>query len=475
MAYRLTRKHITPNIATKLFNDLTLTNSKSQAKLSFYRKLPDYVYVPLYYARILIQFPNIHYMTEINNNKLDMSINKRKLQAITEIDVNITPYPYQQELINEAKQQLDNTGSVMINAYTSFGKSVVLLHLIKYTKCITLILLTRETFLTQIGYIMMNRSNATVWIPGNKTKGCLPCLSKHPPLNPNVIICMMGRINYLPQELLDSIGTLVIDEAHLACTPTCIEPILSSRPRYVILLTATPNRDDGMHSIINLLSGPSRIIRTMEKPVIVIRWATNINIPIYNTAKGNADWSEHMKYLANDTNRNILIRDFVCNLVDPTKSNTKIAKIVAKHSHPTQNKLIGMTWRAETHRENIIGTFSELSDSNITVDYLDADKKQYNDCDFLIGTFGKIGVGFDQSLFCRDFDGVIINIALMMASTKSYNVLKQARGRACRAEQPIFVYMVDNNPISENHWKTCRKYLLEEPGTKIVHYRGEKQ
>ncbi len=469
MAYRLNRSKITPILGERIQRDLSLVNEKSNTRINFFILNATFVFVPLYYARSLLTSPNSHYMDTID--KLDLTMNNRSSQEILPFTVNIVPYDYQEQLIQEAKEELSNKGSVMVNAYTSFGKSIVLLYLMQYTKCLTLILLTRDTFLTQIGCIMEIRSTAKVWIPGTRTKVSLSAVSKKPPEGVQVIICMMGRVHYIPPALLDSVGTLVIDEAHLACTPTCVRPILSARPRYTILLTATPNREDNMHSMLNLLSGPTRLIRTMENPVLVIRWATNIHIPIYQSSNGKADWKQHMDYLSNSTARNELIREFIYNLVHSSRRESKLYKLVKKYSNEPRHKILGMTWRAESHRTAIMEKFSNYKE--ISVDYLDSDKKQYEDCDFLIGTFGKVGVAFDQALFCENFDGVRIDIAIMMASTKSFNVLIQARGRACRSDTPIFVYMVDDNPISENHWRICRKMLLEEPGTRIVYYKGE--
>ncbi len=481
MGSRLKRAGMNIDLAKRIIVDLTILNTNTNGSLSFSKLTPEFIHVPLYYARILFSFSNIHYMENINDKQLDMSVNSRHNQTSADFKVNIVPYKYQEHLLEEAKQQLNQKGTVLINAYTSFGKSVVLLHLIKYTKSVTLILLTRDTFLTQIGTIMHLNSTAKIWIPGIKKKGCLSCVSKQPPEEVDVIICMMRRINYIPQKLLDSVGTLVIDEAHLACTPTCVDPILSSRPKYIILLTATPTREDGMHKMLNLLSGPYQIIRQMEKPITVIRWSTGIYIPVVTGSRGKADWTAHLGYLANNKERNLLIKQLIYNIIHPSGKNSKIYKLLSKHSAEAKHKILGMTWLAESHRESIINTFNsdneELDagdgDVQISVDYLDASKNSYKDCDFLIGTFGKVGVGFDQQLFCENFDGVRIDIAIMLASTKAYNVLKQARGRACRSETPIFIYMVDDNPISYNHWNICRKYLLEESGTIIVHYRGE--
>ena len=75
-------------------------------------------------------------------DKLDLTMNNRSSQEILPFTVNIVPYDYQEQLIQEAKEELSNKGSVMVNAYTSFGKSIVLLYLMQYNKCLNLILLT---------------------------------------------------------------------------------------------------------------------------------------------------------------------------------------------------------------------------------------------------------------------------------------------------------------------------------------------
>ena len=61
---------------------------------------------------------------------------------------------------------------------------------------------------------------------------------------------MSGRIDKIPQELLDAVGFLIIDEAHTFCTETRIKSLLRVKPRYIISCTATPDREDGLYSMI---------------------------------------------------------------------------------------------------------------------------------------------------------------------------------------------------------------------------------
>jgi len=94
--------------------------------------------------------------------------------------------------------------------------------------------------------------------------------------------------------------------------------------------------------------------------------------------------------------------------------------------------------------------------STESVAKLTKDKDTYRSSRVLIGTFSKIGTGFDEATSCIDFDGRRIDMLIMVGSTKSKTRVIQALGRAERSDNPMVIDLVDDNGSIERHWEVRR-------------------
>ena len=117
-----------------------------------------------------------------------------------------------------------------------------------------------------------------------------------------------------------------------------------------------------------------------------------------------------------------------------------------------------MTWGAHhtPHLCSLIQQDEELSEAGITVDWMSKTKKKYNDGNVLVGSFGKIGVGFDPSS-TEGWDGVHFDLLLLLGTTKSLALLEQLWGRAFRSAYPHIVVFLDANRKADGHWKEMNK------------------
>ena len=259
-----------------------------------------------------------------------------------------------------------------------------------------------------------------------------------------MILSVDGSIHKIPEEWKKAIGTIIIDEAHQFGTQARIDKLMSFQPEYIIAETATFKRDDGMEEAVKAICGMNIISKKSKKPFNVIKYKTGIKIQMPKNYKGDLVWSKYVKILCFHNERNQQILNIV--------------------SHYSSAKILILTRRTD----HVDYLYNLLKD-HIPTDYMCGTKKTYNNSRVLIGTTDKIGTGFDEETLCNDFDGIRMDLLILAMTIKSDILLEQVSGRVFRAEFPWIVYLIDDNKLSENHWKVGKKWFESRNGT-IIEY-----
>lgn len=342
-------------------------------------------------------------------------------------------YEAQIQVVEDALNHLITLGSTTLNLATAFGKTVVSIYLAAQLKKLTLIFITGVNLGSQWYASFKEFSNAKVWHVGGQ--------EPVPKDGLDVIICMNTRFKHLPKELVNQIGLVIYDEAHTFCTPGRTDCILGVQPQYVIAATATLNRPDAQHTIMESTCGLHKIIKISRKKFIVYRYNTGIDIEIKLNRQGSPDWSKITLQQAQSEKRNLLIEQLIqCNM---------------------NAKILVLTWRSKSHA---IPLAQSLKMKGYNVDYMAGTKKTYHDSHILIGTIKKIGTGFDEKSACEDYNGTRINLLILVGSTKSVELLEQIAGRAFRSDFPQIIHFVDDCSISVNHWKKSVPWYVSRNG-----------
>lgn len=330
---------------------------------------------------------------------------------------------YQIVVFEEALEQIKAYGTTTLGLYPGFGKTIEGARLTCELGLLTLIYCHRETLALQWLKTYQDFTDAEVWVVGQKA-----------PKTCNVIVCMDTRYHIIPPEMIKQIGFLIVDEAHTFCTSSRVPCLLAVQPKYIVIETATLERDDDMHQMMYAMVGEHGIYRTDNKPFKVFKIETGITPERKNNSIGMLDWSHLQK-------TTLLIPERVKMIVNIVKENieekTLILTAVVEHA-----KLIE----------------EELSKEEISFDVLYRNKKNYIDRKVLIGTISKIGTGFDQATFCEGYDGIRFKNLILTSSIKKVSLLEQSVGRVFRAESPVVYHFVDNDDIYRNHWRVARKW-----------------
>ena len=108
------------------------------------------------------------------------------------------------------------------------------------------------------------------------------------------------------------IGLLIIDECHQIMAESlskCMQYIL---PRYVVGLSATPYRPDGLDILLELYFGKNKIVRELYRKHIAFKVDTGFEPKIEKTAQGRLNWNSVIKSQSENEERNNLIIDIIC-------------------------------------------------------------------------------------------------------------------------------------------------------------------
>jgi len=385
----------------------------------FYQYIDQTIHLPMSFAKKLLNINN-------DNNNF----------AKTGLTFTGNLRDYQIDVEEEAWNQLLTHGSTTLGLYPGFGKTILGARLASRTQLLTVILVTNTILLGQWKKTFEDNTNAKVWIVGEN----------NPPQKCNVIICMDTRYEHIPIETRNMVGIVIIDEAHLFCTPTRVGALLAFHPKYVIIESASLERDDEMESMIYAIAGTHNILRLSEKPFTVYKVITNIKPERKKNKIGGIDFLKLQQATLFDERRiEIIISMIKINL------NFKILILTSLVDHA-------------------LLLHSKLDYLKISCDYLCGSKKGYSDSNVLIGTMSKIGTGFDPATSCPNYKGSPFDLLFLVSSIKKESMLVQNVGRCFRADFPTVMHFVDDDDIYKNHWYRAKKWYGKRNGT-VIEYK----
>lgn len=330
-----------------------------------------------------------------------------------------------------------NTGTTTVGLPPGFGKTVIGSWLTYMLGYMFVVIVPREPLIRQwmktfsdcIPGIISN-----IWMPG----------INDPPISgiPAGIITLDTRVKNIPDEYKKYVGTLIVDEAHMLCTRSRVEALLSFTPRYTIIETATLEREDEMHSMIHVIAGEHGVFKTSIKPYKVISINTQIMHKEVFTSRG-CNYTSLCKSISEDVATNMIVVDII-----KTNPHRKYIILTRLAEHTAElSKLLIMY--------------------GITSDTMMRTKKSYSDTMALVGTMPKIGVGLDEENSCADFKGIKSNVIILFHSVKQEKAFEQFRGRVMRVDEPIVIWLNPKNKTCRSHLSGLKPWIRETNGTLV--------
>lgn len=340
----------------------------------------------------------------------------------------------QDVVLKEAMRQLKEDHVTFLALPTGFGKSFCGTYLASKLRGRTLILchysMVRKQWLDEVTRILRI---------GNKPVKAE--MVKGDTLDRDAQIHIMGVIKagkFNKDEFKD-IETVIVDEAHVTTIRLFTEVLLRIQPKYLIGLSATPEREDGMHQVLRIYFNEP-IVRTEVKPFTVYKVETGIT-PVMKTTlvygKPTLDWNGLVQSLIQNSRRTQQIIDIVMN-------------------HPERRILI-LADRQELCRN----VHSLLTENGEKVGKLWGRYNTNLDSRILIAGMKKAGVGFNDP-----------TLDMLVLATSVKNV-KQYEGRI-RTMNNIIYDLVDRCSVLEKHWRIRKDWYVQR-GAMIIEPNHKKE
>ena len=373
----------------------------------------DYIHLPLYFAVRVLK----------------LSRPSRSSFRALDLTFNGSLRPLQKSVKKEAVKLLNKAGTCIISLYTGGGKTATSINMAIDIKLPTLIIATRLILIDQWALSIQK------FCPAAKIQK----IKSKKKIKEGCDFYIINAINMpkFPEGSFSHIGTVITDEMHLLGTEKLSASFQHVQPRYLIGLSATPYRPDGMDKLLHSYFGEKQVHRQLNRAHIAWKVETwkyiDVQLDIKMTNAGMLDWNAILNSQAASVERNQLIVAII--KLFPERCFLVLCKRIA-HA----NTLEAMLNEEEIDVTSLVG-LKRTFDTTARV---------------LVATVQKAGVGFDHP----KLNGLII-----AADVEQYFI--QYLGRVFRTEEgePVIFDIVDKFATLKRHYTTRAGVYREHGGT----------
>jgi len=238
------------------------------------------------------------------------------MSTITSTEISLRPLQIQ--AVDQALEVLETFGGTTSIADCGFGKTRLAIAIASKLKRRTLILCNREVLMKQWSTVVRDLTPWTIsWLQGSSfhkaPKEPVGLLSAD---NLSSDVCI-GSIDTLvdsavPKEITNSFGLVIVDEMHHLAAATLVHALPKLPARYIVALSATPDRRDGLEYFLYWLAGPTSFVYKRLPSVTGVRDTVEVRaIMAVGTAQrermyrnGSLAFAEMANGLAEDPRRN---------------------------------------------------------------------------------------------------------------------------------------------------------------------------
>jgi superfamily II DNA or RNA helicase len=377
-------------------------------------------------------YHHFEHLPDFKNNRISFSQDK------TNLEFNGNLLQRQKSVRDEIFEILNRTRSVVLSLHTGFGKTVLALYIAYKIGLRTVILCHRKIIIQQwVESIKKYLPNATYAILNEpvkkKDRKEFPNWVNEDE-NPDFLICNVINVPKKDRMFYSSYGLVVVDEIHTVCTNSFSKSLLFIYPKYLIGLSATPFRSDGLDRILEIFVGPEIVYRKLFKPFNVYKINTLYKPETSLNISGNLDWNSILEGQSTNKKRNQLIVNlcrFFC--------NRNILVLVKRIEHA--NTLSSML---KVYGEDV----DIFCGNNKVVNY---------NCRILIASYSIAGVGFDHP-----------GLNMLIGAADVQEQFMQYIGRIFRRDDvsPMYIDMIDENSTIKKH-STSRIKICKEIGATV--------
>lgn len=335
----------------------------------------------------------------------------------------------QKEVRNTVKDILNQSGSVIISTHVGFGKSILATYFAYKIQMKTLIVVNRVVLIEQWIQVL----NQFIENP----KVCV--LKPNQMINWDCDFFIVNALNMAKFGYMPEIGLVLVDEVHLIMSKVFSNCFQYVTPSYLIGLSATPYRLDGMDILFDLYFGKHRVDRQLHRSHTVYKVSTAFVPKVNHQSNGKVDWNDILNQQALDESRNDLIVDIVLKYPD--------LKFMILCKRIEQIKILQYKFELKSVEAEYI--------------YGDRQPDTTRQNRILIGTTQKLGTGFDAPW---------LNALLVASDLEAYFIQYLGRVFRKREVEPVIFDLVDKYSILQKHYKTREQTYLQHGG-KVLKYK----
>lgn len=340
----------------------------------------------------------------------------------------------QNEAFNTAVNALNTTGGGVLSLPCGYGKTTVALAVAAHMKVRTMVIVHKEFLAKQwierikqfcpdakIGIVQQNK----IEIEGN-----------------DIIIAMLQSIAMKEYDfkMFESIGMVVVDEAHHICARVFSQAFFKFCPKYTLGLSATPDRKDGLTQVLYWFLGPN--ILTIERE---IRGKTIVKCHVFEC--------EYYKSPPPVTRFGKLsLVNMVTELTELRERNDFIEKLARKYAKGTRRILILSERRV--HCEELAERLSDIGTGLYMGGMKEKDLNETATKKIIVGTFSQAQEGLDIPVL----DTVILSTPKSDVKQAVGRILRETTGKK---NDPIILDIHDKWALLPSMYYKRRKMYKE--------------
>lgn len=346
---------------------------------------------------------------------------------------NTTLRSTQKDIKDDCISALNKHGSILISLYPGAGKTCLAIYLSSKIGLKTLIICHRiiliEQWIKAIERFIDNPKIAFV-------KPSLSAKKMDQAKTSDFLIVNAQNIKTLREEFFKDVGLVIVDEIHCILAESLSECLGYLSPRYLIGLSATPHRSDGLDKLLDFYFGESnKIVRELYHQHIVYKIDTGIEYE-----EDSKEWNAMISSQCLHEKRN--------NLIVKIALHFKDSHFLILCKRVDQAKYI----------------FSKLEEEKENVSMIVEDNNEFDpESRIIVASTQKCGVGFSHD---------ILDSLILGSDIEEYFIQYLARVMRTEQVKPIVFDLVDNNKALKRHF-TERKKVYEKAGGVIHNFNKE--
>ena len=362
----INKQHIDTNELDIIQRELTVqpvTNEyQPDMKYKVYLESENYIVTPRKYPRV---------QNHITGSKLS---DGKPIEC--EFNGCLNNDTHQNEASNSVLEGLWKTGSGILNLPTGYGKTTVALYILAKMKQKTLIVVHKEFLMNQwfekINFFLPKMKVGR--IQGNVADV----------KDKDIVIGMLQSLSKkdYSNDTFDDFGLTIIDEVHHVCTKSFSRFLLKHNTKYLLGLSATIERKDGLTHVLHWFLGDVlyKQERTNKNDVTIVK--TTIKDDMYECQKfpvnrmGKPNFPEAINVITSLNSRNDVILDIVRNCLTE------------------QRRILILTDR-RAHCENLCKLMEHIKCGLYLGGMKQAELEKSEQCDVLVGTYALANEGLD--------------------------------------------------------------------------------